>query len=138
MDAFFAVIIFTLILVSVYSYFISTQELRQQYFYSEDILDIFVNTKMGELNVVSDPNHYNFNKLNELSLINPDLTIMDQITALQYQGYPEYSQWIFYNLTSDLFGEKYGVSFDVEGLVYQSQKNVTALVARQRFVSGVK
>jgi len=41
--------IFILILVSIYGYFFNTQELRQQYFYSEDVLDVFTKVKMGDI-----------------------------------------------------------------------------------------
>jgi len=135
MDAFFAVMIFTLILVSVYGYFINIQELRQQYFYSEDLLDVFTNTKMGEIGDLE------FNKNLELlknwKLINEDLTIMDQMILLNERGYSNYSQWIFYNLTSDFLGGKYGSGFSI-GLeeIFESDRNVTALVSRQRYVSG--
>tara|TARA_Y100000034_G_scaffold88501_1_gene106240 strand:+ start:1035 stop:1481 length:447 start_codon:yes stop_codon:yes gene_type:complete len=137
LDAFFAIMIFTIILVSVYGYFINVQELRQQYFYSEDTLDIFINTKMEEVTYIDE--HYNLNLLDEWGLIDSDLTIMDQIIKLNDQGYPNYSQWIFYNLTSDFFGEKYGTGFRI-GLtdIFESDKNVTALVARQRYVSGTQ
>jgi len=135
MDAFFAVMIFTLILVSIYGYFINIQELRQQYFYSEDLLDVFTNTKMGEIGDLE------FNKNLELlknwKLINEDLTIMDQMILLNERGYSNYSQWIFYNLTSDFLGGKYGSGFSI-GLeeIFESDRNVTALVSRQRYVSG--
>src|SRR3989344_6726960 len=135
MDAFFAIMIFTLILVSVYGYFINIQELRQQYFYSEDLLDVFTNTKMGEIGDLE------FNKNLELlknwKLINEDLTIMDQMILLNERGYSNYSQWIFYNLTSDFLGGKYGSGFSI-GLeeIFESDRNVTALVSRQRYVSG--
>ena len=136
MDAFFAVIIFTLILVSVYSYFISTQELRQQYFYSEDMFDLFINTRVGELKQFDE--HINLQQLRQWNLIEENLTVMEQISKFQNLGYTNYSQWVFYNLTSDFFGAKYGVEFNLEGLIYGSEKNATALVSRQRFVSGFK
>jgi hypothetical protein len=138
LDAFFAVIIFTLILVSVYGYFINVQELRQQYFYSEDVLDIFINTKMSDLgNGGPLDTNENLVLLDNYGLIDYDMTIMEQITFLNNKGYVNYSQWIFYNLTSDFFGEKYGTSFDVGfESIFESQKNITALVSRQRYISG--
>ena len=136
MDAFFAVMIFTLVLLSVYSFFINVQELRQQYFYSEDLLDIFTTTKMGELNQLSDGNY--LKQLDESGVIDRDLTVMEQMVTLTNQGYPEYSRWIFLNLTSGLFGERYGLGFDIGfESIFESERNVTALVARQRFVSGM-
>lgn len=134
MDAFFAILIFTVILISIYGYFINTHELRQQYFYSEDILDTFSNIKMEELNL---GNYENLNDLNTWDLIEPDITIMEQIISFKNQGYDNYSQWIVYNLTSPLLGERYGFSFDLQGSIYESEKDITASVGRQRYVSGI-
>ena len=133
LDAFFAVIIFTLILVSVYSFFINTQELRQQYFYSEDILNIFTNKRMENLQIVD--TYPDLIELKQYGLIQ-NLTIIEEISYLQSKGYTNYSQRIFYNLTHDFLGDRYGVEFDIDGLVYKSDKNATALVARQRYFSG--
>ena len=135
LDAFFAVLMFSIILVSIYSFFINTQELRQQYFYSEDILDILVNTKMDELLLLQNPD-YQIQSLDQQELINHELTIMEQISVFQNQGNSFYSEIIFQNLTHDFLGEKYGVEFSLEGLIYGSDKNATALVSRQRFVSS--
>ncbi len=135
LDAFFAIMIFTLILVSIYGYFVNTQELRQQYFYSEDLLDIFINTKMSEIDIV-EINNENLNQLNQWNMINPDFTIMEQVVYFNDKGYSNYSQWIVNNLTSDLLSDRYGFSFDVQGLIYAREGNATSLVSRQRFVSG--
>ena len=135
LDAFFAIMIFTLILVSIYGYFVNTQELRQQYFYSEDVLDIFTNTRMSEINYQEIGNE-NLILLNDWNLINPDFTIMEQVISFNNQGYSNYSQWIVNNLTSDLLSDRYGFSFDVEGLVYERELNATSVVSRQRFISG--
>ena len=62
--------------------------------------------------------------------------MIEQVISLKDKGYINYSQWIVNNLTSDLLSERYGFSFDVEGIIYEKGKNITALVSRQRFVSG--
>ena len=116
MDAFFAILIFTVALVSIYGYFINAQELRQQYFYSEDMLDIFSNVRMGE--IMEGGSYSDLNRLNTWNLINEDLTIMEQIISFKNQGYDNYSQWIVNNLTSDLLGDRYGFSFDLQGSIY--------------------
>lgn len=135
LDAFFAIMIFTLILVSVYGYFINTHELRQQYFYSEDILNIFTKTKMNEINIDAIGNE-NLISLRDWNLIDYDLIVIEQVISFKNKGYNNYSEWIVNNLTSDLLSKRYGFSFDIEGLVYERKVNVTALVSRNRFVSG--
>ena len=135
LDAFFAIMIFTLVLVSVYGYFVNTQELRQQYFYSEDLLDLFIKTKMSEINI-AEINNENLNQLNQWNMINPDFTIMEQVVYFNDKGYLNYSQWVVNNMTSDLLSDRYGFSFDVQGLIYAREGSATSLVSRQRFVSG--
>ena len=118
LDAFFAIMIFTLVLVSIYGYFVNTQELRQQYFYSEDLLDIFINTKMDEI----DDNHPDIQDLYVSEIpevkdnMNPDLTIMEQIIILKNTNTEpglEAAQTIITSLTYNLLSERYGISFDV-------------------------
>ena len=133
LDAFFAIMIFTLILVSIYGYFVNTQELRQQYFYSEDILNIFTNTRMENLQIVD--TYSDLIELKQYGLIQ-NFTVIEEVSYLQSKGYTNYSQRIFYNLTHDFLGDKYGIGFDIEGLIYESEKNATAVVARQRYFSG--
>lgn len=134
MDAFFAIMIFTMVLVSVYGYFVSTNELRQQYYFSEDLLDLFTKIKMSELNEVD--THPDLSRLKQWGLINDDLTVTDQVIYLKNKGYSNYSEWIVNNLTSGLLSERYGLSFDIQGLIYERENEVNALVSRQRFVSG--
>jgi len=134
MDAFFAIMIFTMVLVSVYGYFVSTNELRQQYYFSEDLLDLFTKIKMSEMNEVD--THPDLSRLKQWDLINDDLTVTDQVIYLKNKGYSNYSEWIVNNLTSGLLSERYGLSFDIQGLIYERENEVNALVSRQRFVSG--
>ncbi len=148
LDAFFAIIIFILMLVSVYGYFINTQELRQQYFFSEDLFDIFINTKMEELNFFDDfkidmqdeeegyPTHAN--------LLDGRLTIMEQLITLNNNvsaGDPignEIAGDLIDTLTLDLFDERYGFNFNVRDWFSAEDEDANAIVSRQRFVSGVK
>ena len=91
---------------------------------------------MGELNQLSDGNY--LKQLDESGVIDRDLTVMEQMVTLTNQGYPEYSRWIFLNLTSGLVGDRYGLGFDIGfESIFESERNVTDLVARQRFVSGM-
>jgi len=143
MDAFFAILIFTVILISIYGYFVNTHELRQQYFYSEDILDIFTNIKMEEFEVGNYPyvSGLYIHEDDEIrDNMDPSLTIMGQIVKLKNNNTEEAligASTIITNLTSPLLGERYGFSFDLMGSIYESEKNITASVGRQRYVSGV-
>lgn len=142
-DAFMAILIFTVMIVSIYGYFINIHELRQQYFYSEDLLDIFINTHMNELDL-SLTNYpsifalYSDNNDEVLDNMDPSLTIMEQIVTLRNNntaGASVAATTIVTNLTTDLLGSKYGFSFDLgRDEIYGTEKNITSSVARQRFV----
>ena len=142
LDAFFAIMTFILVLVSIYSYFVSTQELRQQYYFSEDLFNIFINTKMGELLSGAYPDIddlYNSEIPEIRDNMNPDLTVMEQIITLRNINNEEAdmaASSIIRDLTAGLFEDRYGFSFDVEGLIYEEGGEQNALVSRQRFVSG--
>jgi hypothetical protein len=141
LGAFFAIMIFTLVLVSIYGYFVNTQELRQQYYFSEDLLDIFTSVRMEEIK----DNYQDIEDLyisefpevrNNMSL---DITIMDQVIVLNTgtENSLNAAKVIITSLTGSLLGERYGLSFDIDNnLVYGRDKEINALVSRQRFVSG--
>lgn len=138
LDAFFAILIFTLMLVSIYGYFVGTQELKQQYYFSEDLFDVFINIRMEEFDYENQEYMTGIKTLNEWGFINDDITTMEQIITLNNQGYANYSGWIVQNLTYNLFDPRYGFSFDIEGLIYEEGGEQSSLVSRQRFVSGFK
>ena len=143
LDAFFAILIFTLVLVSVYGYFINTQELKQQYFFSEDLFDIFINTRMNELGgTYPEINELYNSEVDEIrNNMDYTLTIMEQIITLKNINTEETdmaAESIIGNLTENLFDDRYGFSFDVNGLIYNEGQDPNSLVARQRFVSGFK
>lgn len=142
LDAFFAIMIFTLILVSIYGYFINTQELRQQYYFSEDLLDIFTSVKMEEIDLSTYPD---INNLYESQIpevrdnMYKDIKVIDQIIILKNNNAEpalNAAQTIITSLTENLLDERYGLSFDVNGPIYKRDKEINALVSRQRFVSG--
>jgi len=135
LDAFFAIMIFTLVLVSVYGYFVNTQELRQQYYFSEDLFNIFTSVRMEEINLESEYST-GIKQLNDWGFIDMDMKLIDQVVALKNDGYSNYSEWIIRDMTYSLFSDRYGISFDINGLIYEKDKEVNALVSRQRFVSG--
>ena len=139
LDAFFAIMIFTLILVSIYGYFINTQELRQQYYFSEDLLDIFTSVKMEEIDYPDINDLYESQIPEVRDNMYKDITVIDQIIILKNNNTEpalNAAQTIAIGLTENLLDERYGISFDVQGLIYERDKEINALVSRQRFVSG--
>ena len=55
LDAFMALSLFVLILISMYLFFINSSDLNQQYYFSEDLFDVFSNIKLEELELVKYP-----------------------------------------------------------------------------------
>ena len=149
LDAFFAILIFTLMLVSVYGYFVGTQELRQQYYFSEDLFDIFINTKMGELSFYEegDGNFRQYvldNHPSLITLIDGKLTIMEQIITLNNNATEEFPEANIIaehliDTLMEIFDDRYGFNLNVEDWFYVEEEGQQgALVSRQRFVSGVE
>ena len=145
-DAFLAILIFTLVLVSIYGYFIGTQELRQQYYFSEDLFDIFINTNIEEIEETESYETFLENMEidypEHIGLIDKKLTIMEQLITINNnvtQDDPA-GDTIARELTSALIStffedSRYGFNFNVNEWAYlEDEGNPNAIVARQRFV----
>ena len=136
-DAFLAILIFTLILFSLFSYYVSSKSLTQQFYYSEDLLEVINSIELLEL----DPAKYSI--IGEI-IANQDL---EDLTITPLEGISTFyntnsllkAEALAADLTEGLIPETgYGFGVSIEGRdVYQTGKtNVTALVSRQRIVKG--
>ncbi|MFH1209812.1 MAG: hypothetical protein V1663_03415 [archaeon] len=135
-DAFFALILFVLIIMLVYSFFINVGSLRQQYYFSEDLFNVMNSVKIKELD---ETNYTEFVKLGEL---NNNRTIMEQIVTYRLNS-SSVNDWAWNNATiltgiviEDLTGQ-YGASLNIEGLIWpENEESATNIVVRQRIASG--
>jgi hypothetical protein len=135
-DGFLAIILFTVIILGLFSYYISAKSLTQQYYYSEDLLNIFSNVKISELDPIYYPSIQTI--LNQPEEYNSGNVIIQQINVFYEQNQELSAIEMVEELTTGLVPEKYGFGIIVKGEdVYSAGKeNITALVSRQKIVKG--
>jgi hypothetical protein len=84
MDAFLAIVLFVFVLFLIYIFSLQSTNINQEYLLSNDILTLFSNLKIGELNMT---NYTNVNKLISKGIINDtNVTISQQIIVFQLNG----------------------------------------------------
>jgi len=87
LDAFFAIILFALVVFLIYVFSINSFGLNQQYFFSEDLLTVFSETKISKLDLSQYPE---INSLRQNGKINElDITILEQIVTFQSMEPPD-------------------------------------------------
>jgi len=147
LDGFFALILFGVFLAMIYSYYLSAPSLNQQLYVSEDLLDVFSNVKINEI----DLNAYTeVKRLVEQDVINnTDKTIFEVLSDFSVNKQESDTRL----LVQDVIGgsDKVGVGGVVPGQyglgielvknnqaieVYGGQANKPNVVVRQRLVPG--
>ena len=92
MDAFLALILFGTFLALIYSYYVGNPKLDQPFYFSEDVLDVFSNVKINELDLNQYPEITKL--INNNIITNQDKTIFEDLcysiqSAPQKQFYPD-------------------------------------------------
>jgi len=122
-DAFIALMLFIIILLGVYSYVIVSNNMQQQYYFSEDLLDVFSNIKLNEL----DSGKYLF-----IIGFSEELTIAEVIVQN-----PTLVEDIIQELTGGLINQQYGVGVYIDGdLVYTDLEDVRSSVSRTKLIKN--
>lgn len=132
MDAFFAILLFTLVITLIYLFFIAFSSLQQQYVFADDLLTLLDRTKISELDLTKYPG------IASLNIKDKDVTIIEQVVTYYNQSNFYAINMTLDDLTLSLKGN-YKFSLDIGGaLAYGNQSSgVSNLVARSR-VSIVK
>ncbi|MBU2633843.1 MAG: hypothetical protein KJ674_01210 [Nanoarchaeota archaeon] len=128
-DAFLALMLFTLILVFIYSFFLNMGSLQQQYYFSEDLFDVLNNVELSELEDYDSITQLNY-------IIDYNRTIMEQVVTFTINVTNKDNATL---LLTDIIGNltgQYGIGVDVESLIFERGGNATNVVVRQRIVSG--
>ncbi len=148
LDGFFALILFGVFLAMIYSYYLSAPSLNQQLYVSEDLLDVFSNVKINEIDLNS---YTEVKRLVEQNVINnTDKTIFEVLSdfSVNKHEYPDTD-----SLVRDVIGgsatggaggvvpKQYGLGIELikdnqAREVYGGQANKPNVVVRQRLVSG--
>jgi len=127
MDAFFAILLFTLVIALIYLFSISFNSLQQQYVFADDLLNLVDRVKINDLDLVK------YSGIASLNIKDKNVTIIEQVVTY-------YNQSNFYainktldDLTLKLRGNyKFGLYIG-DVLVYGNQSSgVSNLVARSR------
>ena len=136
MDGFLALILFALFLSLIYSFFISVPRLEQPFYFSEDILDVFSEVKVSELDLNSYPNIQGM--ITNDVINNTNKTIFEVLSDFQLNNHDiADSQMLVNELITGVIPEQYGFGIDFgNSSIYEKPKNVTNLVSRQRLVIG--
>ena len=136
MDGFLALILFALFLSLIYSFFISVSRLEQPFYFSEDILDVFSEVKVSELDLNSYPNIQGM--ITNDVINNTNKTIFEVLSDFQLNNHDIADSQVLVNeLITGVIPEQYGFGIDFgNSSIYEKPKNVTNLVSRQRLVIG--
>ena len=126
-DAFIALMLFVIVLLGVYSYVVVSSNMQQQYYLSEDLLEVFANVKASDLTDEKQA------ILQLLPVYNADSTISELIV----QNPNEVSE-IINGLTYGLVSWQYGVGLFIDGdEVHNDLEGVTSSVSRTILVKGL-
>ena len=135
-DSIFALILFGFVLANIYSFFLVSQSADQQFYFSEDILDIFSKIKIGELDLTKYP--IVSSMVGDGRIKNLDNSLLDQVVIFrEKEGESSSNAQLFVqDITTGLIPEQYGFSVDVNGEVFKKSKEVTTLISRERLTFG--
>jgi uncharacterized ion transporter superfamily protein YfcC len=136
-DAFFALILFVLIIMAIYTFFINVGSLRQQYYFSEDLFNVMNNVKIRELDETS------YTEMVNLAELNDNMTIMEQIVTYQLNDSCveciDDAKLLAGMIIGGLIDKQYGASLDIQGnrlWPSSTPESGTNIVVRQRISSG--
>ncbi|MBI2106416.1 hypothetical protein HYT57_00370 [Candidatus Woesearchaeota archaeon] len=135
-DSIFALMLFGFVLANIYSFFLVSHSANQQFYFSEDVLDIFSKVKINELDLTK----YTVvqTMIGDGRIKNLDATLLDQVVVFrEKEGEASTNAQIFVqDVTKGLIPEQYGFSVDVNGEVFKKSKEVTTLISRERLTFG--
>ena len=142
LDSFMGLILFILTLALVYSFFIGSHSLEQEFFISEDFLNIFTNVKVSDI----DTSRYSVieNQINTNVIKDTNLLLVEEVSILYNQN-PQDSKDFINNLVYEDIVTKKGlipIQYDIDLLFNKlslyPEKNAdtsSAVITRQRLVS---
>jgi len=134
LDGFMAITLFILILVSMYLFFINSRSLDQQYYFSEDLFDVFSDVKISELDYSTYGTVFDF--IVDRKINDTDLTISEQIIDFALAENNDDAAALIQDITNGLFDNRFGVAFELQDEIYSTASERNALVARRRLLSG--
>ena len=135
-DSIFALMLFGFVLANIYSFFLVSQSVDQQFYFSEDVLDIFSNVKISELDLTKYAVVQTM--ISDGRIKNQENTLLNQVVVFrEMEGESGTNAQLFVqDITNELIPEQYGFSIDINGEVFKKSKEITTLVSRERLTFG--
>ena len=138
-DSFFALLLFIFIITLLYGFFLNFNTSEQQFFFSEDLLTVFSEVKISELELSKYPNIDSM--INNNQIKDTDFTIMEQIVLFQSESNNQLIKNLLDDLTegqdNNLLGQyKFSIDIGGEVLYGETPEQTTSLISRHRIISG--
>ena len=136
-DSFLALIIFTLFTLLIYLFFVFSSPTTQQYYFSEDMLNVLQNVKISEL-------QSSYPQINQMvfdgKIKDPEISILEQILTFELENKREDACILFNEVINNLLPKNYKVSFDLSTTTICGEqiRDATNLISRNRLAIGRK
>ncbi len=144
-DAFLALSLFIIATVLLFSFFAVKAPLTQQFYYADDITNLFANTRINELferNFFITNERYNYPK--DAQDYDDGKTVNEVLRNMQIYGNVDSAKNLVEDLLKGLLPEKYGFSFGIESGICQGNDCLIVpgtgqsnfIVSREKFLRG--
>ena len=134
-DSFLALIIFTLFTLLIYLFFVFSSPATQQYYFSEDMLNVLQNVKISEL-------QDSYPEINQMvidgRIRDPEINILEQMLTFELDNKRDDACILFDETTNNLLPESYKISFDLSTTTICGEQIADAvnLISRNRLAIG--
>ncbi len=135
LDSFFALIMFTLFTIMIYFFFIFSSPTIQQYYFSEDLLNVLSSTKISDLS----PSYVNINNMiNNGTIKDTSSSVLEAIISLQAEGNTGAACLIFKDITNNILppGYKIGLDLSSSNICGDQMSNAINIISRGRTSTG--
>ena len=136
-DSFLALIIFTLFTLLIYLFFVFSSPATQQYYFSEDMLNVLQNVKISEL-------QDSYPEINQMvidgRIKDTEINILEQMLTFELENKRDDACILFNETTNNLLPESYKISFDLSTTTICGEQAADAvnLISRNRLAIGRK
>jgi|SRR3989338_8232883 len=134
-DSFLALIIFTLFTLLIYLFFVFSSPATQQYYFSEDMLNVLQNVKISEL-------QDSYPEINQMvidgRIKDTEINILEQMLTFELENKRDDACILFNETTNNLLPESYKISFDLSTTTICGEQAADAvnLISRNRLAIG--
>ena len=134
-DSFLALIIFTLFTLLIYLFFVFSSPATQQYYFSEDMLNVLQNVKISEL-------QDSYPEINQMvidgRIKDTEINILEQMLTFELENKRDDACILFNETTNNLLPESYKISFDLSTTTICGEQIADAvnLISRNRLAIG--